>query len=136
MSRSAEISLAFGGEERSFRLPIGRLRPLQEKVDAGPMELLQRFAAGTWRVDDLRETILQGLIGGGLDQAKASRLVIDYFDDQPLQPFVTLAQAIIMAAVVGAEDEELGEPRGEEATSSPSPKASSGSAESTEQPAS
>lgn len=131
MSRSAEIELAFGGEDRVFRLPLGRLRALQEKCDAGPMELLQRFVTGAWRVDDLRETILQGLIGGGLDQASATKLVQSYFDDEPLQPFLPLAQGIIMASVVGTGDEDLGEPVGEEAVTPPSPEENSASPAST-----
>jgi hypothetical protein len=131
MSRAAEISLAFGGEERLFRLPLGRLRALQEKCDCGPMELLRRFLAGEWRVDDLRETIFQGLVGGGMDQGAATSLLKSSFDDLPLQPFVTIAQAIVMAAVVGAEDEDLGEPKGEAEPSAPSPSASSASAPST-----
>lgn len=120
MSRSAEITLAFGGEDRTFRLPLGRLRVLQERTDCGPMELLRRFSAGTWRVDDVRETFLQGLIGGGLDQGRATKLVQQTFDDQPIQPFVPLAEAIVMVVVVGAPDEDdapdgegLGEPEGE-----------------------
>lgn len=114
MSRSADIVLAFGGEDRTFRLPLGRLRVLQERTGCGPMELLRRLADGTWRVDDLRETILQGLIGGGLDQGRATKLVQQTFDDQPLQPFVTVAQAILLAAVMGAEDEDApGEIEGE-----------------------
>lgn len=132
MSRSAEITLAFAGEERPFRLPIGRLRALQEKVDCGPMELVQRFAAGTWRVDDLRETIHQGLIGGGMAAADAVKLLKTDFDDLPLSQFVGTAQAIVLAAVVGAGDETLGEDQGEVVTS-PSPVPSSGSQRSTDQ---
>lgn len=132
MSRSAEISLAFGGEDRLFRLPLGRLRALQEKTDCGPMELLRRFLAGEWRVDDLRETIFQGLVGGGMGQGEATTLLKASFDDLPLQPFVTVAQAIVMAAVVGAEDEDLGEPEGEGHPTPPSPEESSGSPPSTE----
>ncbi|KAK0358855.1 hypothetical protein LTR94_033683, partial [Friedmanniomyces endolithicus] len=105
MSRTAEIELSFGGEDRLFRLNIGRLRALQEKVDAGPMELLSRLSAGTWRVDDVREVLLQGLIGGGMSSADATRLVKTDFDDLPLQPFVQIAQAVVMTALVGAEDE-------------------------------
>ena len=131
MTRTAEVTLAFAGEERLFRLPIGRLRALQEKTDCGPMELIQRFAAGSWRVDDLRETIHQGLIGGGLAAPDAARLLKTDFDDLPLGQFVGTAQAIVLAAVVGAGDEDAGEPEGEAATSL-SPEASSGSAASTE----
>lgn len=122
MSRSAEIEIAFGGEDRTFRLPIGRLRALQEKVDAGPMELLHRIAAQTWRVDDLRETILQGLIGGGMSSADATRLLKSDFDDLPLAQFTTIAQAVLFTAVLGAEDEPVGEGQGEPAPSlSPDP---------------
>lgn len=130
MSRSAEIVLAFGGEDRTFRLSLGRLRALQEKTDCGPMELLGRFVSGTWRVDDLREAVLQGLIGGGLDVSQATKLIQNNFDDLPLQQFVPLAQAIVMATVVGAEDESLGEPAAG-AEMNPSPAASSGSQAST-----
>lgn len=122
MSRAAEVVLPFGGEDRPFRLPIGRLRALQEKVDAGPMELLNRIATGTWRVDDLRETILQGLIGGGMTSADATRLLKSDFDDLPLGQFTTIAQAALFAAVIGVEDEPVGEDQGETPSSlSPDP---------------
>lgn len=133
MSRSAEIVLLFGGEERLFRLGIKQLEAIDEKCDAGPMELLRRHAEGTWRVHDLREVILQGLIGGGATQAEASTLVRTFFDDLPLGQFVPIAQAIVMAAVVGSEDEDLGEREAGEATNSTlSREASSGSPDSTE----
>lgn len=128
MSRSAEVTLAFAGEDRQFRLPIGRLRALQEKTDCGPMELLSRYVSGTWRVDDLREAILQGLIGGGLSQSDATRLVQTNFDDLPLKEFIGIAQAIVGSAVVGAPDERLGETEaGEVPEKTPSPAPSSGS---------
>lgn len=132
MSRSAEVTLAFAGEERVFRLPLGRLRALQEKTDCGPMELLSRLASGTWRVDDLRETILQGLVGGGLDQGAATKLLLSYLDDQPLQPFVILAQAVLMAAVIGAGDDEPGEREAGEGTANLSREESSDTPVSTE----
>lgn len=121
MSRSAEVTLSFAGEDRQFRLPISRLRALQEKVDAGPMELLARYVGGTWRVDDLREPILQGLIGGGMGQADATRLVQTNFDDLPLKDFIGMAQAIVGVAVVGAGDESLGEPGAGETSTNRSP---------------
>lgn len=121
MSRTAEVVLAFGGEDRTFRLNIGRLRALQEKVDAGPMELVSRLAGGTWRVDDIRETLLQGLIGGGMSSADATRLMKSDFDDLPFAQFVQIAQAVLLATLVGAEDEDAGEPQGEAAQPIPSP---------------
>lgn len=133
MSRAAEIVLAFGGEDRVFRLPIGRLRAIQEKCDAGPLELLNRLYGGTWRVDDLREVLLQGLIGGGLTQAEATGLMLAYFDDLPLAQFVPLATAVLGAAVLGVGDEpDVGKSdAGAGSGPSPSPAESSGSPKST-----
>lgn len=132
MSRAAEITLAFGGEERLFRLPLGRLRALQEKTDCGPLELLQRYAMSTWRVDDVREAILQGLMGGGLPSHQATSIVMANFDDMPIMGHVAIAQAIVAAAVVGVGDEEPGEigARGEKTSRSRA--ARSGSRRSTE----
>lgn len=131
MSRAAEIRLAFGGEERLFRLPIGRLRALQEKTDCGPQELAERLFGNTWRVDDVRETILQGLIGGGATQAEATRLLGLYFDDLPIRQFVPLAIGVVMAALVGSEDEP-GEMAGEANQPTHSPEGRSASQASTE----
>ena len=111
MSRAAEVALRFADGDRLFRLPIGRWRAIQERCDAGPMELLRRYMEGGWRVDDVREVLLQGLIGGGEPQADASRLMERFFDDLPLAQFVPLAQAVVMASVVGAGDEDVGEPK-------------------------
>lgn len=134
MSRSAEVTLAFGGEDRIFRLPLGRLRALQEKTDAGPQTLLRRFFDGSWRVDDVRETLLQGLIGGGTAQPEATKLINNYFDDLALEPFVPLAQMVMMAVLVGAEDEDdAGEPEGANHPAPPSPTESSASQNSTDQ---
>lgn len=106
MSRAAEVSLQFADGERLFRLPIGRWRAVQERCDAGPLELLRRYTTSSWRVDDVREVILQGLIGGGLPVAEATKLMNTHFDDLPLAQFVPVAQAIVMVSVVGAEDED------------------------------
>lgn len=132
MSRGADVVLPFGGEDRAFRLPIGRLRALDEKRDCGPMELLRRIATGEWRVEDLRETIYQALQGGGMDSASATSLMKAEFDDQPLGQFVSLAQAIITAAIIGVPEEPLGGLAGEDQPNRPSPDESSGSQTSTE----
>lgn len=131
MSRSAEVMLDFAGEPRLFRLSIGPVRRVQEKCDAGPLELLSRYIDRTWRIDDVREVILQGLIGGGMAQVAAQSLIEKWFDPEPKQQFVGVAQAAMMAMLVGAEDESLGEPSGEDKTTD-SPDQRSGSSGSTE----
>ena len=74
MSRNAEVTLAWGDGEYKFRLGIGEVRELQEKTSCGPYFLLGRVDGGQWFIDDLRETIRIGLIGGGLEPVKALAL--------------------------------------------------------------
>ncbi len=101
----------FAGAERAFRLDIDRVRPLQAVTDCGPLELIRRIEAGVWRVDDLRETLFQGLIGGGATQLEATVLIRDNFD-QPkagYAQFAPLAHEVLSAVVFGPEDDPLGE---------------------------
>ncbi|ADU12037.1 gene transfer agent family protein [Asticcacaulis excentricus] len=111
MSRAAEVELSFGGADRLFRLPIGRIRAIQEKCDAGLMELLNRYALGHDRIDDTREVILQGLIGGGMVITEAQKLIEAFFDppEIPKRQFTHLAQAIVSVALFGVPDEPPGE---------------------------
>lgn len=131
MSRSAEVHIDFAGERRLFRLSIAAIRRLQEACDAGPNLILNRLIDGSWRLDDLRESILQGLIGGGMAQREAQGLVEAWFDPEPKQQFVSVGQGVLLAALTGVEDEELGELQGEAAANSHSPEARSGSDDST-----
>lgn len=108
--RHAEITLAWADGEHAFRLGLGQLRELQEKTDAGPAFLLDRLSRGTWRVDDIRETIRLGLIGGGKAPAEALALVTRYVDERPLMESIPVAQAIIMVAIMPVEDDPLGKP--------------------------
>jgi hypothetical protein len=96
------------------------------------LELHRRFLVGAWRVDDVRETILQGLIAGDMPAAEASKLTRLHFDPLPKLQFVELADAIVMAELVGPEEETLGEPgAGEASATSPSRAEKSGSATTT-----
>lgn len=122
----------FAGEERAFSLPIGRLRALQDKTDCGPVELLSRYMTHRWRVDDVREAIHQGLIGGGMEQAQASRLMRTDFDDLPKLQFVPLASDIVNSALESPPDEPLGEPEAGGQETNPSRDQSSVSASSTD----
>lgn len=111
-NRTARVSLAWGdgqGEggdgQHIFRLGIGELRELQELCDAGPREIATRLAGGRERVNDIFETLRLGLIGGGMTPAKAKSMVKRYGEDRPLQESIPYAQAVILAAIVGASEE-------------------------------
>ena len=106
MSRDAGVTLTWGDGEYRFRLAIGQLRELQEKTDAGPLELFRRMEAGTWRIDDLIHTIRLGLIGGGMEPVPALRLTRTYAEDRPPLESVLYAQAILWASIAGAPDED------------------------------
>lgn len=128
MSRGGDITLTCWDGEHTFRLRIGELRALQEKCDAGPAFILQRLRDGSWKVDDIRETLRLGLIGGGMEQQKALELVLDHVDAVPLAQNLVNAHAVIMASIFGTEEERLGKPdpagmKGsrESAANSPSP---------------
>lgn len=105
MSRAAEIELEWADGKHLFRLAIGQLRELQEKTNAGPNELFNRLGEQTWRVDDIRETIRLGLIGGGAAPERALGLTGRYVDERPLLENVPVARAILLAALIGAPEE-------------------------------
>lgn len=120
----------FGGEERGFLLDITRLRAVQAELDCGPVEVLRRLETGSWRVDDLRSVIFNGLIGAGATQLQATVLVRDHFDNQRrgYAQFVPLAHKIANAGVFGPEDDPLGEPQAGAKTRTRSRATKSGSA--------
>lgn len=60
---AAHLTRPFADGTYPFRLAGGEMRELQRICDAGPMELYRRLLAGTWRVDDVTETIRLALLG-------------------------------------------------------------------------
>lgn len=108
MSSDASITLAWADGDYRFRLPIGQLRELQEKCDAGPMVILDRLRVGKWLVDDIRESIRLGLIGGGMKPLDALVLVKRYVDERPLAENVVHATAVLLAAVMGVPGDPVG----------------------------
>lgn len=125
MTRNAEIDLWFGAEKRTFRLGLKQLRKLQEKCadrilgERGPFTILRDLQSGQWKVDDVYQTILLGLIGAGVKEEEAAKLVKERFEDRVgLHEHVLTASAIIMAAMTGPEEDRIesvkgGDPPGE-----------------------
>lgn len=114
------------GGEHEFALDIGGLRALQASCDAGPEQILRRIGDGTWLVDDLYETIRLGLTDAlGADAAR--KLTGDMFERHPLVAFRAVAQSVLLAALIGDGDDQVGKPEG-----TPPPPENGGSASSTE----
>ena len=79
---------------------------MQTKTGFGPQKLLRRAAAGDWFVDEPREIIRLGLIGGGTTPADALRLIRIYYDERPFLENLALAVEIVSAALVVPEGDE------------------------------
>lgn len=107
MSRDASITLDWADGTYQFRLAWGQLVELQEKVDAGPFVILQRLNSGGWRVQDISQVIRLGLVGGGMKQADALKLVRLHVEAFPPAENLMVAQAVLAAGLMGAPDEEI-----------------------------
>jgi hypothetical protein len=111
---NGSIRFVWAGDERLFRLRLGELRELQTLCDAGPEEIKDRILLGKWRVDDLREVLRLGLIGGGMDPIKAIALMKQHFDEvEPLKN-KTPAFLVITAGLCGDPQDEVGKKAGAE----------------------
>jgi hypothetical protein len=115
----ALVELVWGDGLNRFALHIGHLRELQEKCKAGPQRILQRLSSLDWQIDDIRETIRLGLIGGGKTPSEAHTLAVRYFDERPPLESRPVAQVILMQALVGVPDDVVGKAEAETAPTNP-----------------
>lgn len=106
MDGSATTEFAWGDRDCTFRLGMEQLRKLQESTGAGPLALFNRLSSGDWKVDDVRETIRLGLIGGGMGGIEALKMVKEFVDNKPLFPNINPARVIIMAALAGPSEDD------------------------------
>ncbi len=100
-SVSAAIRLDFGADEQRFALRIGELRELEELRHAGTGAIYRRCLTGDWHIDDVREIIRLGLIGGGMGPEKALKLTRLYVDERPWAESHLIALAVLDAAISG-----------------------------------
>ncbi|MDB5618214.1 gene transfer agent family protein [Tardiphaga sp.] len=108
MSRNGACELVWAGDSRTFRLGIGELLALQDRLDAGPAEVANRLRSGNWRVQDVQETFRIGLIGAGVDPKKAKALVDEHICAGRILSHVMMAWAIIINALQGDEIDPVG----------------------------
>src|SRR5262245_39104797 len=104
--RPGTVELKWADGEHAFRLGIGQLGELQEKTNAGPMELVKGLQIGRWRIDGLGETLRPGFIGGEAKPTDALRLTQRYVDEQPLAESILPAQAVLMGCMYGEAPED------------------------------
>lgn len=128
MSAEASTTFDWAGEERISRLTYKEIEALQLKLtvyakDPGGNLLLNkhgnaavaysgaiarvfdRIANDGWLQDDIRETIRQGLIGGGMAPSAASRLIAENCaPPYKHETIMAAAQILITALKEGAAD--------------------------------
>lgn len=106
--RNGAIIQDFAEGEYAFRLGWSEIIELQDLTDSGPYNLLLRLQNGTWKVEDIAQTIRLALIGGdkSLNPVKAKKLVDRYVKERPVLENMALAQAIIAVALFGGENKE------------------------------
>ncbi|MFG1465263.1 gene transfer agent family protein [Xanthobacter sp. DSM 24535] len=123
-THDAALTRDWGDGTHTFRLPIDQLLELQHLCDAGPAEIYERLLHRKWRVQDLREIVRLGLIGGGMDPLEALARIKRYVESRPLMESVPLALEILGMALIGPEEKAKtpGKPAaGEDQSGSPPP---------------
>lgn len=73
-----------------------------------PYVVLDRLVSGRWKLQDISEVIKWGLIGGGMDQGQALKLVQTEVETRPPLENLVIAQKVLGAGVVGSSEEEVG----------------------------
>jgi len=154
MSRDASITLPWGIDEYTFKRGIRQWQKGKGRCGAGRGEIYRRLISvapaleqgltlrqaaamgmiGDWRVEDVREVIHQGLIGGGMPEVQAGVLVLRRIPDlASAKDHIALAYGIVRAGLGDVPDEPPGEKTGraKPKVRAPSPKARSGSRAST-----
>jgi Phage tail tube protein, GTA-gp10 len=98
------------GEDQFCLSKVGLILDLEEKCKAGLASILTRLTNSQWHLNDVRETIRLGLIGGGMAPDKAMAAVRNHVDENPngLGPSVMVAYSILEAVIVGVKDDPVG----------------------------
>lgn len=104
--RAPHIEMSWADGDYRFALLIGELRELQDKTGVGPLVLYRRIASGDWHVDDMREVLRLGLIGGGMGPGKALGLVKRYVEELPLVENVEPALKVLEWALIPPEEDK------------------------------
>lgn len=96
-NHKGEMTVDWADGTYTFRLTVTGAIELEEKCSAPIATIVTRLNSGAYSVNDVRETIRLGLIGGGLKPHDALRLVRAYVDDTAR---CTFAESHALARVI------------------------------------
>lgn len=125
MNNQGEVIVTWGDNDYCFRLTVAGLIELEQKCDAPFSTVWHRVVSGQYGINDIRETIRLGLIGGNMAPADALKLVRRQIDDRigsvGFADHMNLARLILSGVMFGFEASPLGK---EKAAPTPSTSAS------------
>lgn len=114
MSANGTRSIVWAGGEDAFCVAkVGLILDLEEKCKAGIGVIAARLECGAYYLNDVRETIRLGLIGGGKTPDQAMAAVKAHVDENPISHCQLVAYEIIKAALFGVPDDPVGKERDE-----------------------
>lgn len=110
MSATGTRTIVWAGGEDVFCLAkVGLILDLEEKCKAGIGVIAARLENGAYGIQDVRETIRLGLIGGGATPERAMAAVKSHVDENPLGHSVLVAYEIVRATIFGVpQDDPVG----------------------------
>lgn len=93
----------YAGAERKFRLRVADILDLEEATKRPISELYGAIIGQKFRIEDIRQTVVRGLVGGGSPVDEAKRLVSERIDALPLIEHVIIAQSLMVITMTGIE---------------------------------
>lgn len=97
------LVIEWAGVERSFQLRFGDVLDLEEAAGDGIGVIFARVASGRFSARDVYHTIRLALIGGGMGEVDARRLIDQRFGARPFMANAVVAGEILSAIMVGVE---------------------------------
>jgi hypothetical protein len=99
-----------GGEDQFCLAKVGLILDLEDKCKAGIGIIAARLENGAYGLNDVRETIRLGLIGGGATPQEAMTKVHNHVDGNPLGHSVLVAYEVVRSVIFGAPaDDPVGQ---------------------------
>jgi hypothetical protein len=109
MGATGSRSIIWANGEDVFCLAkVGLILDLEDKCKAPFAVVMARLENGAWGLNDVRETIRLGLIGGGMKPEKAMAAVRNHVDENPLSHSVLVAYEVVRAVMFGVPDDPVG----------------------------
>lgn len=112
--------LVWPGGEHPFRLGIGELRAIEQRCDAGCFVVMMRLLSSQCKIDDVLAPIRIGLVGGGMAERDAQRLLDNVLAETASPYSLTVTAATILQKFLMWDgDDTPGKPKAGTETADP-----------------